>query len=70
MTVFFLNLDKEVNLFVNLRCMNVLKNKLVVYVGCGITVDSNFTDEWKESEIKSETLLSLLKPKRSSKKGF
>lgn len=59
------NLDDEVNLFVNLRCMNVLKNKLVVYVGCGITADSNFSDEWKETEIKSETLLSLLKQKKS-----
>ncbi|MES2622173.1 MAG: isochorismate synthase [Bacteroidota bacterium] len=59
------NLDKEVNLFVNLRCMNVLKNKLLVYVGCGITADSNFADEWKETEIKSETLLSLLNQKKS-----
>ncbi len=62
------NLDKQINLFVNLRCMNVLKNKLVVYVGCGITADSNFSDEWKETEMKSETLLSLLNSKKSSAK--
>jgi isochorismate synthase len=54
------NLDKQTNLFVNLRCMQVLKNKLAIYVGCGITVDSKPADEWKESKMKSETLLRVL----------
>lgn len=54
------NMEKKTNLFVNLRCMNVLKNKLAIYVGCGITADSNPKEEWRESKIKSETLLSVL----------
>jgi len=55
------NLEAQTNLFVNLRCMQVLKNKLALYVGCGITADSRPMDEWKESKMKSETLLSVLK---------
>ncbi len=58
------NLDKQINLFVNLRCMNIQKNKLIIYTGCGITADSEFSKEWKETQIKSETLLSLLKKKK------
>ena len=58
------NLDKQINLFVNLRCMQVSKNKLTIYTGCGITTDSEFSKEWKETKIKSETLLSLLKKKK------
>ena len=54
------NLDKQINLFVNLRCMQVLKNKLAIYVGCGITAASNPAAEWKESKMKSQTLLSAL----------
>lgn len=55
------NLDKATYLFVNLRCMQVLENSLAVYVGCGITADSNAHDEWNETEAKSQTLLALLK---------
>lgn len=55
------NLHGQINLYVNLRCMQVLKNKLAIYVGCGITADSDPKAEWKESEIKSQTLLSVLK---------
>ncbi len=56
------NVNGQINLFVNLRCMQVLKNKLAVHVGCGITANSVPNDEWKESKMKSETLLSVLKP--------
>lgn len=54
------NMDGEINLFVNLRCMNILKSKLAIYVGCGITAGSVPSEEWKESKIKSQTLLSAL----------
>jgi isochorismate synthase len=54
------NMAAETNLFVNLRCMRVLKNKLAIYVGCGVTVDSVPESEWKESKLKSETLMSAL----------
>jgi isochorismate synthase len=55
-----LNLDEKVLLFVNLRCMQVLCDKLVLYIGAGITIDSNPDDEWDETEIKADTLLSVI----------
>jgi isochorismate synthase len=54
------NLDGEIHLFVNLRCMQVLKNSLIIYAGCGITRESKPLEEWEESKIKADTLLSLL----------
>lgn len=54
------NLDEEINLFVNLRCMKVLKNKLALFVGCGITADSKPSREWTETKIKTQTLLGVL----------
>lgn len=62
------NLDEQTNLFVNLRCMEVLKNKLAVFVGCGVTAESNPAKEWKESKMKTQTLLGLLQsPKQKLK---
>lgn len=54
------NLDGRINLFVNLRCMQVFKNKLAIYVGCGITADSEPAKEWNETGIKSQTLLNVI----------
>lgn len=51
----------NVNLFVNLRCMKVESNKLILYTGCGITKDSIPENEWQETEIKKQTLLRVLK---------
>jgi isochorismate synthase len=56
-----LNIDKATHLFVNLRCMQVVKNKLAIHVGCGITADSKPSKEWKETELKAGTLLNILK---------
>ncbi|MBN1952113.1 MAG: isochorismate synthase [Bacteroidales bacterium] len=53
-------IDDQLQLFVNLRCMKVLENAVVLYVGGGITSDSVPEDEWEETEIKAETLLSIL----------
>jgi isochorismate synthase len=58
------NLENEINLYVNLRCMQVLNKKLAVYVGCGITADSKPVEEWKESKMKAETLLGILKAEK------
>jgi len=55
------NLDGEINLFVNLRCLKVTKSNLLLYVGCGVTSDSKPRKEWKETKIKAETLLQALK---------
>ena len=53
-------LDKGMQLFVNLRCMKVLENQLVLYVGGGITSESVPEEEWEETEIKADTLLSIV----------
>lgn len=54
------NIDERLLLYVNLRCMQVLPDRLVLYVGAGITPDSNPADEWDETELKADTLLSVI----------
>lgn len=49
------------HLFVNLRSMQVGKEKAVLYVGAGITEDSVPEKEWEETEVKAQTLLSVIK---------
>ncbi|VAW17753.1 Isochorismate synthase @ Menaquinone-specific isochorismate synthase [hydrothermal vent metagenome] len=53
-------MDGAISLFVNLRCMKVFKDALALYVGGGITTDSVPEEEWEETEIKAETLLSVI----------
>lgn len=56
-----INLKKiNCNLVVNLRCMKVVSNKTHIFVGAGITSDSNPLDEWYETENKSYTLRKIL----------
>jgi len=55
------NLNHEINLYVNIRCMRVLKKILAVHVGCGITSNSKPAAEWQEAKNKSKTLLRVLK---------
>ena len=54
------NIDERVLLFVNLRCMQVLNDRLVLHIGAGITNESVPEDEWTETEIKADTLLSII----------
>jgi putative isochorismate synthase len=55
-------LDKNnFDLFVNLRCMEIFSNCVHVYVGGGITKFSQPQLEWTETEIKSRTMLDLIK---------
>ena len=54
------NSIKDFSLFVNLRSMKVLVDKLALYVGSGITDGSVAMDEWNETEMKADTLLSIL----------
>ena len=44
------------HLFVNLRCMQIKNNQALIYIGGGITKDSNPEHEWEETVIKSETI--------------
>lgn len=47
-------------LFVNLRCMKLEGNMATLFVGGGITSDSNPKKEWEETENKSDTILRVL----------
>ena len=52
--------DRSCSLFVNLRCMQLFKNENWLYVGGGITSLSNADKEWRETELKAQTLLNIL----------
>jgi isochorismate synthase len=54
-------LKNRLSFFVNLRCMKVLEDKLALFIGGGITADSVPEEEWLETEIKAETLLSVIR---------
>ena len=56
-----INLNKQTDLFVNLRCMKILPDKLALYVGGGLTKDSVPEKEWEETELKAGTLLKLIR---------
>jgi isochorismate synthase len=53
-------LDGKSDLFVNLRCAEITEGKINLYVGGGLTADSNPEKEWEETELKAGTLLSVL----------
>jgi isochorismate synthase len=55
-----IGLGDLIQLYVNLRCMKVLHDRLVLFIGGGITLESVAEEEWEETEIKAETLLSVL----------
>ncbi|HKK12474.1 MAG TPA: chorismate-binding protein [Flavobacteriaceae bacterium] len=48
------------NLFVNLRCVQLKSNNATIYVGGGITKDSNPEAEWEETVNKTQTIKSVL----------
>ncbi|WP_036153627.1 chorismate-binding protein [Maribacter forsetii] len=51
---------KTSELFVNLRCMQLFKEKAEIYVGGGITTDSIPEKEWEETALKSNTMFRVL----------
>jgi isochorismate synthase len=48
------------DLYVNLRCMKIMKDQAHLYMGCSITKDSNPRKEWEESVNKSMTMKRVL----------
>jgi len=48
------------DLYVNLRCMEIEKEKVYLYIGCGVTQDSNPTSEFVETVNKSTTMKKIL----------
>jgi isochorismate synthase len=54
------NMDGNIDIFVNLRCMQLVKGKAVLYAGAGVTMDSVPEQEWEETEMKMNTLLRVI----------
>ena len=52
--------NRDLQLFVNLRCMQVFQNKAQLYLGAGITKESEANKEFEETESKSKVLLNVL----------
>lgn len=56
----YLDVDNKTDLFVNLRCMQIFKEKLILFAGGGILSSSELISEWKETEYKLQTILSII----------
>ena len=56
-----INFQNQTNLYVNLRCLQLLEKEAIVYAGAGITQDSDPEKEWEETELKMNTLLQVLR---------
>jgi isochorismate synthase len=54
------NIQNSINIYVNLRCMQLFEDSAKVYAGAGVTVDSIPSAEWQETEMKMNTLLSVV----------
>jgi isochorismate synthase len=52
--------ENETELFVNLRCARVIDQEMYLFLGGGITAQSDAELEWQETENKSRTLIDLL----------
>ena len=48
------------HLFVNLRCMQLMKTEAVLYAGAGITGESSPEKEWQETQHKMQTMGKIL----------
>lgn len=55
-----LNMSGETSFYVNLRCFQVQSEKLYLYVGGGITAESNAVKEWEETVAKSKIIKAVL----------
>jgi len=55
-----LNQVGKTDLYVNLRCASMTDKNLILYAGGGLMPDSDLKSEWEETEVKLQTLLSLI----------
>jgi len=51
--------------YVNIRCLQLGAGQAALYVGGGLTRESQVEKEWAETELKAETLLSVIKNMRN-----
>lgn len=56
--------DNKTNLYVNLRCAELINDNAFLYLGGGYTKDSNVESEWEETENKAKTLLNVMNFKK------
>lgn len=54
------NINNEIALYVNLRCMELFKEKANLFAGAGVTAISDPEKEWVETELKFNTLLNII----------
>ncbi|MBP3838582.1 MAG: isochorismate synthase [Prevotella sp.] len=54
------DMNSQTALYVSLRCMQILDNKVRLYAGGGLLRGSMMESEWQETEAKMETMLGLL----------
>lgn len=54
------NCNNNINLYVNLRCMQLVEDHAVLYAGAGVTGDSIAEDEWEEIETKLNTFSNVV----------
>ncbi|MDP2237576.1 MAG: isochorismate synthase [Bacteroidales bacterium] len=52
--------EENAQFFVNLRCMQIWKNYAFLYVGGGLTAESDIKKEWEETLLKAETLMAVI----------
>ena len=50
----------ETDLFVNLRCMKITPGYISLYIGGGITLESDPAEEWNETLLKAMSLLKIM----------
>ncbi len=55
-----INFKNGSSLYVHLRCMQLLENQAILYAGGGITADSDTDKEWQETEMKCQTIESVV----------
>lgn len=56
----YLSLVKQTSLFVNLRCLKLDEDQAILYIGGGITKDSDPEQEWIETMNKAQTMKAVL----------
>lgn len=54
------NFKEQTHLFVNLRCLQLLKHQAILYAGSGITLESEPEKEWIEADLKLKSLLNFI----------
>ena len=54
------NVENASDVFVNLRCMQLLEKQAILYAGAGVTAHSDAAKEWAETNLKCQTMLKVL----------